>query len=168
MVVVGLERWGRRPARGAHSGRVFCWGLNSRSQLGRRSSNLDYQPREIPNLPDVVEVAAGDTFTCARDAEGGLYCWGNEEPSEPIMEVAVAADGGADDSPEDDTSVIVSKIEVPAVAQIAAKEFVCTRSEDGRVFCWGDNFHGQLGRARTDLEPQLDPKQIVPLRGSVR
>ncbi|MBL9025294.1 MAG: hypothetical protein JNL21_24080 [Myxococcales bacterium] len=44
----------------------------------------------------------------------------------------------------------------------AAAAHACLRSEDGGLFCWGNNDHGQLGRPADDPDPQ-HPKR-VPLK----
>lgn len=33
-------------------------------------------PPELVPLPDVVEVGAGGTFTCALRGKGTVWCWG--------------------------------------------------------------------------------------------
>lgn len=58
-------------------GEVWCWGGNRVGQLGRdgrRSAALVH----VPQLHDVVEIAAGDEHTCARDRGGMVRCWGRD------------------------------------------------------------------------------------------
>lgn len=63
-------------------GLVFCWGDNRDGQLG--SGRITTAPSPYPlavldgELPieRVREVSAGGAFTCARDEEGAVWCWG--------------------------------------------------------------------------------------------
>ena len=60
------------------SGAVGCWGANGRGQLGSvtalpRSERVVF----VRGLEGrVTELSAGDDRTCARTAEGDIYCWG--------------------------------------------------------------------------------------------
>jgi alpha-tubulin suppressor-like RCC1 family protein len=47
----------------------------------------------------------------------------------------------------------------------SAASHACLRSEEGALFCWGNNDHGQLGRPSDDPEPQHAKR--VPLREKV-
>jgi alpha-tubulin suppressor-like RCC1 family protein len=74
------------------SGSVVCWGSNRDGQLGDGSMvhdtcndgelNFDCSknPVIVGGVTDAVEIAAGDTFTCARTARGKVVCWGAENP----------------------------------------------------------------------------------------
>jgi alpha-tubulin suppressor-like RCC1 family protein len=90
-------------------------------------------------------------------------------------------DGGGEDSALDgapdsggcgpcpcESDVCSEGVCVPAtpVAQISAgTTHTCARTEDGRIFCWGDNTTGQLGLG--DLEERLTPNEISGLSAIV-
>lgn len=67
-------------------GSVKCWGANDRGQLGYAtmttcgvlgvSQPCSTAAALVPGLAGVVEVVAGDAFTCARLAGTGVQCWG--------------------------------------------------------------------------------------------
>jgi alpha-tubulin suppressor-like RCC1 family protein len=40
-----------------------------------------------------------------------------------------------------------SKVDLPGVVEVRpAGTFTCARTADAKVYCWGDNSKGQLGR----------------------
>src|SRR5882672_7827420 len=59
-------------------GSLWCWGRNFDGELGIGSSaSQQVMPVLVASLGNnVVEVAAGDTKTCARKSDGTLWCWG--------------------------------------------------------------------------------------------
>src|SRR5690606_7068842 len=68
--------------RGA-AGHVYCWGDNGSGQLGTSESPPDWltpvqikRPEGEP-LSGAVQVAVGDSFSCALLDDGRAYCWGD-------------------------------------------------------------------------------------------
>lgn len=58
-------------------GQVWCWGSNGLEQLGAASLGRGSAgPQRVLGLGDVVELAAGDEHTCARERGGAVRCWG--------------------------------------------------------------------------------------------
>ena len=59
---------------------VYCWGSNTRDQLGTGLS--DTNDPSVVTIPDeavdnpVVSVHAGAHHSCARRQQGQVYCWG--------------------------------------------------------------------------------------------
>lgn len=86
-------------------GRVFCWGASHSGQLGdgspffsmdafmpecggrwpndncamevSRPGHHQLQPRQVSGLTSVIDIAVGESHSCAVDASGKLHCWGN-------------------------------------------------------------------------------------------
>jgi alpha-tubulin suppressor-like RCC1 family protein len=56
---------------------VFCWGSNSVGQLGSASTGKPAMVSGTLGI-NVVQVSAGDDYTCALVATGSEYCWGND------------------------------------------------------------------------------------------
>ena len=67
---------------------VFCWGGNGHGQLGNRSYAstmspvlVDTQSKITPKSAlaqkEVIDIAAGDNFTCALSSDGNVACWGD-------------------------------------------------------------------------------------------
>lgn len=115
MEVTGLTSGVTQLAAGSHhncalldDGSVKCWGRGRYGQLANldlasvlnnqavghddaitlNEYTLEKTPRAIPGLPaDVVQVVAGDDFSCARTAPGDLWCWGAMNFQNRVCEV---------------------------------------------------------------------------------
>ena len=69
-------------------GTVWSWGDNKKGQLGYQADGLPYgdpanlkydqqqrTPKQIPDLKDVVSIAAGSDVSYALDKQGNVYRW---------------------------------------------------------------------------------------------
>ena len=119
----------------AMSGAVWCWGSNHGGQLGVAGPGDQSQAQRVNGLPgDVVELAAGVNFTCARIEDGQVSCWGDDA-------VGQLGNGIAGGSPTPSTvSGIDEIVQVTATWQTA-----CARQMNGALYCWGENTAGQVG-----------------------
>lgn len=69
------------------SATVYCWGNNANGQLGNGKSGLFQQEDEPVAVvrsgaltgKEIVDVSAGDAFTCALASDGTVACWGKGE-----------------------------------------------------------------------------------------
>lgn len=126
--------------------RLYCWGSNSRGQLGVGTDS----PDEIRSLSQVrpgtawAAVSAALDHTCAIDREGALWCWGDNQhrqlgdPVEPLLNnepQRVGADGTA-------TWQSVG----------LGNRHTCGLRRDNRVYCWGSGTRGELGGLAVDAE----------------
>ena len=156
--LLGLgDRWATISAGAQHTcgiqegGRLYCWGANSRGQVGDGSpwtpswSLFDrpalgfgsladqWTPAAIGEASDWTKVSAGLEHTCALRESGQLYCWGGTL-RDPI--------GSGHRQPErfgTDTWRDIS------VGHLHA----CGVKQDGTLWCWGWNLGGQLGDGTT-------------------
>lgn len=75
-------------------GTVWSWGNNEKGALGYKEEGLPYgdppnirfsknqlTPKQIPDLKDVVSIAAGNDLSYALDKHGNVYRWGLKELS---------------------------------------------------------------------------------------
>lgn len=56
---------------------VACWGTSQYYELGDGKRSTDRRYARVPGLTDVVEVAVGENFACARTSRNRIACWGN-------------------------------------------------------------------------------------------
>ena len=120
-------------------GRVWCWGDNSAGQLGpmARGEPKTYEPVEVRDLGQVVQLAAGDEHSCARLRSGQVVCWGSNAKGQlgPGAAPRAARVGarGIDD----------------AVDLALGARHTCVLRGGGEVTCWGDGQRSALGPYRT-------------------
>jgi alpha-tubulin suppressor-like RCC1 family protein len=134
-------------AGGAHTcalltnGKVRCWGLNISGQLGSGSVNNNIGDNEHPsaatdvNLGTVVQIAAGNSHTCALLETGNMRCWG------------MGSNGQLGYGNFSDVLAPTQDVNVGArVLQITAGEHhTCALLSTGGIKCWGLGNFGQLG-----------------------
>ncbi|MBH1969581.1 MAG: hypothetical protein I8H92_00040 [Moraxellaceae bacterium] len=68
-------------------GTVWSWGNNEKGQLGYKEDGhiepnyyraFQKLPKQIPDLTDIVSIAAGANFSLALDKQGKVWGWGSE------------------------------------------------------------------------------------------
>lgn len=147
------------------TGRVKCWGLNYYGQLGYgHTNNIGDDAGEYPSTagdisvdPDasVLQVAGGETHTCALLSTGRVRCWGmgeggrlgygninyvgdNEIPS-AAGDVDVGGDAGV-------------------IQIVAGGSHTCALLASGKARCWGvADYYGILGYGNTLTVGYPDP-----------
>jgi alpha-tubulin suppressor-like RCC1 family protein len=140
-------------------GSVWCWGRNDVGQVGhdpetdplcqefgegleadggpklRRCSPL---PRQVAGLAGVVEVASGDTHSCARTSGGEVFCWGSNSNGK-------LGDGDAGPTLTSFTPVKVQNLPND-VRQLGISLYalgMCAVTSSGLGYCWGCNIAQQ-------------------------
>lgn len=124
-------------------GRVYCWGHGDDGQNGNSFS--DYlTPQEIVTTGTggslFTKVAVGGQHACGLSTEGKVYCWGENGEGQ-------LGNGGNADNPTPaivDTSTIVPFLGFKDIS--AGTSHTCGLHADGKIYCWGYGFFGQLGR----------------------
>jgi hypothetical protein len=118
---------------------VYCWGSNYARQLGASLSKLTVSKSPVRVTTDVVldTLVAGGSHTCGLSHDGSAWCWGMGQPR---------------------VTMIPGNLEFVAMAAGAAHTCGLTRNQ-GRVYCWGDNAMGQLGRR--DVAFTRDPLPVA-------
>jgi alpha-tubulin suppressor-like RCC1 family protein len=137
-------------------GTLWCWGYNGSGQLGDGTTVNKSSPVQVSALGTaVVEVALGVAHSCARKQDGTLWCWGNNGSGE-------LGDGSTVNKP---SPVQVSALGTAAVEVALGADHSCARKQDGTLWCWGDNFYGQLGDGTT--ANKLSPVEVTALGTTV-
>lgn len=155
MDVVGLSNGvSAVNAGGAHtcaittSGEVKCWGSNYYGQLGNGITTISSVPVDVPGLiSGVSALSVGMYHACALITFGGTKCWG------------VNSDGQLGDGTNYDLSTPVDVVGLTnGVSALGAGGFhTCAITTSGGVWCWGENYSGQLGDGtNTDRRTPVD------------
>jgi hypothetical protein len=163
--VVDVLEPGERLEVGYHSacaylpgGGVRCWGFNEGAITGQGTTSFtSLGAPPVPGVTGVVDVSVYDSLACAVTSEGKTWCWGDnlrDGPSpverfagETLRAVAVdhndicglRTDGTLTVGCRDATSLVgVTQVEM-------SSHTGCALLDNGEVYCWGANSHGQLG-----------------------
>jgi alpha-tubulin suppressor-like RCC1 family protein len=145
---------------------VMCWGANDLGQAGQPAlggaSCLGVPcrvPTRVAGLTNVVRVAAGATSACAVTKTGDVYCWGDNSHSQLGHMKGVADDSCVNSTPCSRTPQPVTGVSNIADVTVSGVS-ACAVDTAGKLFCWGGNEVGELGRGTHDTDNELPA--IVP------
>jgi alpha-tubulin suppressor-like RCC1 family protein len=132
----------------ASDGALYCWGGNDRGQLGIGTTVAESSPTLVGAGP-YEAVSLGRLHTCAI-SNGVLSCFGFNESGQ-LGIVAVR-----------ENQPLPVELETPGAgvendwAEVSCGAwFTCARKRDGRVFCWGGNQYGNLGRVTATADAEV-------------
>jgi alpha-tubulin suppressor-like RCC1 family protein len=127
---------------GIQSGALYCWGSNAQGQLGLGlTTDPESLPARVGMLDDWTEVAAGGAFTCAVRA-GEVQCFGSNQDGQ-------LGRGHARDEAENYTPAAIAGTGYTGLTA-GARHACALRGAD--LYCWGDNFNGQIGNAGDETD----------------
>lgn len=128
-------------------GEVWCWGLNTRGQMGRGTTSETETPAPVSGLSGVTAITVGHDQACAL-VGSSVRCWGqNLAGFSSTTPVAIA--------------------NLPDAKGVAAGAMhACAILLDGSVRCWGSNYFGQLGTSSPSSS--TTPIAVPGLTGGVR
>ena len=116
-------------------GVVSCWGQNTSGQCGQpNTTKAVTAPKQVPTLGGVSELRAGETYTCARQNNGAVVCWGDNTQGQLGDGTLLSRETPARVSNLGNLSELV-----------AGRFFACGKLESGGVSCWGYNVVGGVG-----------------------
>jgi hypothetical protein len=116
-------------------GTARCWGVNGNGQVGDNTTTTRTTPVAVPGLTGVASLDAGYSYTCALLDSGTMKCWGANQYGQ-------LADATTTDRL---TPVAVQGLPEPVESFAAGPYHACAVTESHNLYCWGYNFHGQLG-----------------------
>jgi len=124
-------------------GRLFCWGANEEGQLGQDdpfpgAGINSASPLQIGTSTNWRQVAAGQGHTCGIQDDNSLHCWGRNSGGELGL---------------GDGAVEQIRLPQPVGTDVnwnsldAGQNHSCAVKQDGSLYCWGTNSHGQQAAA---------------------
>jgi alpha-tubulin suppressor-like RCC1 family protein len=118
------------------AGSLYCWGWNLENQLGSgNASILSAVPVPVESSLLFISVAAGRWHTCAIDASGAAWCWGQNTngqigtgtPGTDLFATPQRVSGGF------------------VFDRLSAGRGISCAGTNGEWRCWGSNLNGMLG-----------------------
>ncbi|WP_434384304.1 RCC1-like domain-containing protein [Melittangium boletus] len=137
-------------------GRVWAWGNNGRGLLGDGTTTRRLTPLLVPGLTDVTHLHAGGSLALARRADGSLWGWGVRSIVDPQLPPG----------PYLLTSPTPITGMTNVVRMAVGEAHALALRADGRLWAWGSNFMGQLGRSTYDTDVHA-PAPVPGLSGVV-
>jgi hypothetical protein len=161
--VVGVSARSYQTCAYKGNGTLWCWGLNTYGQLGDGTTGgpgcggaCKLAPVQVASLgTNVVEAATGGYgyagHSCARLADGTVWCWGNNNDGQ-------LGDGTASGQTCGSEVCKPSPVQVTALGANAVEIAVggyhtCARLGNGTLWCWGRSSTGQLGNGSSSGQP---------------
>ncbi len=131
------------------TGVVKCWGYNANGDIGDGSYSDRLVPTQVQDFDaGVIEIATGNTHTCARLQSDELRCWG------------WGANGQIGDGVPSRRALAVDVVGLEeGTSEMAPGLFhTCALTTSGAVKCWGANLYGTLGDSTPT--PHLIPAPV--------
>lgn len=142
---------GRGNSFAVSGGAVYSWGNNDFGKLGNPSAGtVQRVARPVAGLTDIAATAAGSGHSMALHSDGSVWTWGSNKHGQ----LGVASDMTMRSTPER----VIGLTDVKAVA--ANGNHSLALQNDGTVWAWGANNHGQLGLGDTE-----DRSAPLPISG---
>ena len=123
-----------------NNGAVYGWALIDAAIL-ESGGLIEQNPRVIPRISNIVDIASSRPYTIAVDEDGALWTWG-ADIFWPTKSASIEG----------------------VLAVERSRSHYLVLKEDGTVLAWGQNGMGQLGNGTTDWYPN-EPQVVAGLQG---
>ncbi len=125
-------------------GTLWCWGGNSRGQLGDGTNDDRSIPTRVGDDEDWNLVTAATNHSCAIKDDGTLWCWGSATSGR----LGIGSTGGEQEFP---TPQRVGSDNNWQQVQGHSRH-TCGLRDDRSLWCWGPNTNGRLGLGHTETQ----------------
>jgi alpha-tubulin suppressor-like RCC1 family protein len=136
------------------NGTVACAGQNVYGMLGNGNNTNSGDAVVVGGGAALAGVAAGWTHACAIDPQQRAWCWGYNGWGQL----------GNGNTVSSNTPVLVGGGTVKFRALSAGYQHTCGIGTDNKVYCWGNNDAGQLGRGYSASYDWLPRTAAGPFR----
>jgi alpha-tubulin suppressor-like RCC1 family protein len=145
-------------------GEVLCWGRNNQGQLGNNAATsfTTSTPVPVSGRLRFASLTVGFQHACAIHVEDRAYCWGKNSKGQVgdgttmRRRVPKAVAGGLE-------FASISATGIGTGPSGDGQNHTCALTPEGRAYCWGDNWHNNLGlnHVRT-IQSSPQPVEGVP------
>lgn len=124
------------------AGLAYCWGSNQFGQLGDGTNTDRSAPVAVGGGLTFATISAGAEHTCGVTTGNVVYCWGANWEGR-------IGDGTSGGGAHRSTPTRLAGIALVAQSVVAGGQSTCALSTTGAAYCWGSNYHGELGDGTT-------------------
>ncbi len=114
---------------------LWCWGWNSKGQLGIGDNDYRFSPTKVALQNDPLEIALGYYHTCIVNVLSKLYCFGWNKSGQL----------GVGDNVDYNTPREVALVNEEVAHLFVGYDHTCIIDVLSMLFCWGSNTYGELG-----------------------
>jgi alpha-tubulin suppressor-like RCC1 family protein len=134
------------------SGYLYCWGNDASGQIGNTYVGGNYPSEQFVNVANgnLTSVSAGGATTCAVDATGKGYCWGDNTDGE--------VGNGSTTTQYPSPVLIPGGISWTSISVGASSVCGIGSTAD---YCWGYNNYGQLMNNTTANSGTTSPNPVI-------
>jgi len=129
------------------NGKAYCWGDDTYGELGNNTTTTTPQSTPVAVYTGgvlsgltLIQISAGQDWTCALASTGNAYCWGNNSIAVSGDQIAL----GNNTSTASSIPVLVSGGLSFTQISVGA-DFACGLTSAGVAYCWGNNHSDQMG-----------------------
>ena len=131
-------------------GEVYCWGATIAYLYTDDPSLIFGLPALIRPPPTFASVSAGAVHTCAVATQGPAYCWGSGSNGR--------LGNGLDSGDQTFPKPVLGGFNFSSIS--AGTHYTCGITTQGPTYCWGYDFHGQLGNG-PDTDDRTTPVLVL-------
>lgn len=137
-------------------GSLQCWGEGDNGRRGNGLTTDTYIPAGVTGLTaGVLDVELGLSWGCAVKADQTVACWGENSYGQL----------GDSTTTQRLVPVGVSGITNAVAVATGGAGHSCAVINNGSIYCWGNNSHGQLGNGTT--ANSLVPVQVTGITNAI-
>eukprot|EP00434_Breviolum_minutum_P022318 symbB.v1.2.019695.t1/scaffold1620.1/size227398/7 len=148
-------------------GRCFAWGPNEMYQCGIPGDEMIRSITElkVPKNEPVIQIELGEFHGLALTASGQVLCWGQDQG--PEVGLDATKKGFLPESINfNEPSPRALDVPMPVKVVAAGGYHSAFITENGQLWTWGSNSHGQLGLASPKSCPFVGrPRPLDALKG---
>ena len=139
--------------------RLFCWGNNKSGQLGDGTVIDKTTPVQTLKITEKISaLRSGSSHMCILTTNGNVYCWGDNSYGQLGNETSEKQEHKKEPT-------LVAEITEKIISLDTGSSHTCMVSDQGTVYCWGDNFFGELGQNQQTISKSPTPLTL-PLSNS--
>jgi len=132
-----IDTWANHTCGLAAGGAGWCWGVNGSWQLGSQTADYSGQPVLVSGNVPFTSIVTAASHSCGLAAAGAAWCWGDNSAGQ-------IGNGQVQFGARYSTPVAVVGGYSFSFLR-GGGNVTCGKVVAGRVYCWGDNFNGEVG-----------------------